>query len=823
MFITDNDNNQRESRKGLAFLLMKRFLTGLTTITTATAALFGSYCITGAQSVYADEIDVIESASDNEEETSELVESIQYTEEYEDSMVPVYATSPAVSKTVNIRHVHTGNEEYGGGCYSKESKGYQEEEVKCGGTLHYWPDLDTSQCSNCGASYSGNRGGQDCPHSHMESREYTYYELGCNKSTGTVTGTFTVTLDTKDWTKKVISVASYKSTNGLRVQSPPFTINGTNYSNGTREITKNGTYNFSLRTDSNSNQADAKISLKVSNIDIKSPTVKKTSLSPEGWTRDNVTFSLDEVTDVQEDGTQGSGLAAEPYSFDGGLTYTSSNTKICDENGAYKVIIKDMLDNETEYVYTVDHIDRHAPNINRLEFDDTKGLDSVTLGIVADDLDVDGKNGSGIAIDGYSFDGGQTWTSLSAKEFNHNGVIKVAVKDNVGNISYDEVAICNVDDSAPVVSHTILPDTWTNTDVVISYEAKDINIDGSEGIGLPTDCYRYDDVNWTEDNTYTATQNGTYNVSVRDLSNKETQYSVEIGNIDKIAPLIVANSKLASDAKSARLNIKATDEESGIALDSIQWLYGGKCLRSGTITVTENGRYIAIVRDIAGNEARATLDVNGIKGDEEPGEDAPEPDSPNPPDDIIEPEDEKDPPVVPPTPPVVPRKPNIITPTDEQPIYENKVVIPSTKEKKLEKKLTEKKAEPANRLEKKSFMARLLELETWKLVALALLVLIILLLLLLLLILWYRSVAVYNYVDDRRQRFVTLKWISRKEGSFYILMTDDDIRKCESTQYMFVFSWAFTLMHKGEDIYIQFPEEQMRLEHISRKINLIIR
>ncbi len=757
---------------------------------------------------------------------------------FEGSSNTVTATAPAVSKTVNIRHIHTGNAS-GGGCYGKLCTEMEEYEVNCKGTLYYWSALGTSQCTVCGASYTGNRDGQSCPHSHMEQRENSYYEMDCNKDESSVTGTFTVTLDTKDWTKKVTSVASYKSTNGLKVQNPAFSLNGTEYSNATKAITKNGTYEFALRTDSNSRASDAKITMKVSNIDNTPPTAKDVYLSAVTWTNKSMKFSLLNAKDLQEDGTPGSGLAEEAYSFDKGKTWTSSNTTWYDENGTYSIYVRDAVGNILDFRQRIAYIDKVNPSIRSVEYDPAITSTGVELRITADDLDDSGTKGSGIATQGYSFDGGQTWSASPAYYVTENGTVEIAVRDVAGNITYDEVVISNIDDRAPVMTHTINPEGWTNSDVDIVFSAEDYNLNGNQGSGLPEDCFSFDGEEWTSDNSLTVSENGLHVAQVRDRAGRIAEEQVEITNIDKTPPTLSIEKRINQSGKEVSVYVEAQDAESGIDLDSIRWDRGEDSWNSGIINVTENGTYSVSVSDIAGNTTSEEVEITEIVKDI-PGGDKPLPPGPTPPT-----SDVPDIPDVPDTPSDQPPSVDVpIIDEDEPlipdaPVYDGRVTPGRTPEaeevaesgksieeisvgndKKLSSGLTSVSREAKK---KKGLIARFLDLELWQQLLLILLLLLIVALLGLLLIIWYRSVSLFNNIDDRRQRFISVKWISVSDGRFYVKVRREEWERCETTQFTFVFSWLFLIMHKGDDVCFEFPDDQVRLEHISRSVMVTIR
>ena len=97
--------------------------------------------------------------------------------------------------TAPIYHVHSGNSNSGGGCYSVAKTGYKTYgcgSADCSSGPH-GPDSSgnvyyVGSCDNCGKTLSvyGSPGRVNCD--NVTTVKYTYYELGCGKSTSTVTG-----------------------------------------------------------------------------------------------------------------------------------------------------------------------------------------------------------------------------------------------------------------------------------------------------------------------------------------------------------------------------------------------------------------------------------------------------------------------------------------------------------------------------------------------------------------------------------------------------------------------------------------------------------
>ena len=159
-------------------------------------------------------------------------------------------------------------------------------------------------------------------------------------------------------------------------------------------------------------------------IDEEGPTISIEGNSNE-WTKENVILTIN-----AQDNEAGCGLASKPYSFDGGATWQEEKTS--EEYSAYgnvQIKVRDVLGNERTLEQEI-KIDKTAPTaqVEGNLSENTKG--NVTLTIRAQD----NENGSGLANEAYSFDGGQNWESSPTKTYTENteGIV-IKVRDKLGN------------------------------------------------------------------------------------------------------------------------------------------------------------------------------------------------------------------------------------------------------------------------------------------------------------------------------------------------------------------------------------------------------
>ena len=159
-------------------------------------------------------------------------------------------------------------------------------------------------------------------------------------------------------------------------------------------------------------------------VDDEGPTMTNIEENPTSWTKGNVTLTINAEDSL-------AGLAKKAYSFDGGETWQTENSKTYTENTDGIVIkVKDKLDNiNTHETINITKIDRVRPTITSVTGNPTQLTEEdVTLTISAYD------NLSG--LEAYSFDGGETWQTENTKTYTENtsGII-IAVKDQAGNVA----------------------------------------------------------------------------------------------------------------------------------------------------------------------------------------------------------------------------------------------------------------------------------------------------------------------------------------------------------------------------------------------------
>lgn len=211
-------------------------------------------------------------------------------------------------------------------------------------------------------------------------------------------------------------------------------------SSSTLTVSCNNTYGVIVR-DKAGNTAYADIV--ITNIDETVPSVSLYA-STQDWTNADVLISVSASDDQ-------SGLAVDPYSWDGGATWMSSSTLTVSCNGTYSVIVRDAAGHTATADITVSNIDRTAPTIEKLEKSALNWyweLESVLITVVASD------DQSGLAADAYSWDGGATWTSNNTYEVKESGTIILKIRDVLGNEITQEIDMVRQEQPKPIVQIT---------------------------------------------------------------------------------------------------------------------------------------------------------------------------------------------------------------------------------------------------------------------------------------------------------------------------------------------------------------------------------
>ncbi|MGL5260682.1 MAG: hypothetical protein ACRC7V_11285, partial [Lachnospiraceae bacterium] len=447
----------------------------------------------------------------------------------------IEANGAMISK--DIYHQHIGSESSGGGCYTKELTKTETVEQKCQGTLIYYPSYGTTGCGTCGAGYTGDQSGRDCYTVTSYTNTITYYTLDCNIQ-GYV-GALFLQKSTDEWTRQLELYGWFVNGGNLYINHKPYIWNGSTVTDQNNWLVEqNGLYSLKLNTDLNNITEEAILNIVIDNIDRTPPTVINTYKNEEEWTKENIIFSFQDVQDLQENGTIGSGLHTTPFLFSENTNWTDNNSIEIIENGEYITYIKDRLENVMEYRYRISNIDREGPTFLNIEIEEEKNAKDCTIIVEIEDLQLDGSLGSGLPKHFISYDKGKTWNDELSITVSENKEYSIYIKDKLENISKKNITISHLDTYGPTVSHTKKLEESSNQREVIELHVEDINKNGTKGIGLPK-YYLSTDLGktWSDQNILEHDENNTYIIWAKDLNDNITTYTYSVDSIKSIENL----------------------------------------------------------------------------------------------------------------------------------------------------------------------------------------------------------------------------------------------------------------------------------------------
>lgn len=124
---------------------------------------------------------------------------------------------------------------------------------------------------------------------------------------------------------------------------------------------ENGIYTVRLLTENEDvDKKEPVLSIEVKNIDRTAPAIREVLYGTETEAEQNGIRVTAE--DVQPDGSKGSGLPREAYSFDGGKTWTADREYTVKENGTVEIAVRDICGNVSGESITINNIRKEKPD-----------------------------------------------------------------------------------------------------------------------------------------------------------------------------------------------------------------------------------------------------------------------------------------------------------------------------------------------------------------------------------------------------------------------------------------------------------------------------
>lgn len=347
--------------------------------------------------------------------------------------------------------------------------------------------------------------------------------------------------------------------------------------------------------------------------------------SPADWTQQNVYV----VGNVRDDG---SGISTQKWlkgEHDVSIirnygTTVPGNYFVATDNGKYTWYAKDHVGNESVAVTEVTNIDRLAPTLE--VFTKQQGWTNRPIPVTANAIDYQ----SGLNPGQFKWAAGQQ----TADYFNSNGTVitnntflassngkyTVYAVDKIGNETFQTLTIDQIDLTSPSINLTPSTESPTSQDVIIDVSAVDLE-SGLTELKWAKGALAAADFAWEGivfKDSFPVSENDVYTVYARDIAGNESVQTIIITNIFKTEPsLTLSLSPKSWSNQPVAVNIHYADNGSGIA--QLEWdkkeLNGQRVVLGVNDTrffVHENGIYTVYVRDKAGFEVSADIEVSHI-------------------------------------------------------------------------------------------------------------------------------------------------------------------------------------------------------------------
>ncbi|MBQ7206887.1 MAG: AIDA repeat-containing protein, partial [Lentisphaeria bacterium] len=374
-------------------------------------------------------------------------------------------------------------------------------------------------------------------------------------SGGQATGTYTLAEGAADFSAAISVRTSTENLGTVVVNGAPLSHNDCTYT--------------LVRTDST-------LTLRVAGDEIP-PDAPRASADITAPTGKNVT-----VTAVfSEDSAQ------RQYSLDNSdwLAYTAP--VVMTENGSVYFRGIDAAGNISKVTeYVVSNIDKTVPEITVTADVTSPTRGNVTVTALFSDDAVEKL---------YGFDN-ETWTAYTSPVvMTENGIVYFKGVNAIEGAAVTSYTVSNIYKTAPVLTVTGNPESWTNRDVTLTAASgEEAEIE-----------YSFDNAAWTAGSEVTVTENGTVYFRATDPAGNVTAETVVVDKIDKIPPETPAAS--ADSVLPTNKDVTVTAEFGGDAaqreysLDGNNW----SAYTSGVV-MTENGTVYFRGIDAAGNVSQVT-------------------------------------------------------------------------------------------------------------------------------------------------------------------------------------------------------------------------
>ncbi|MBU3194859.1 LPXTG cell wall anchor domain-containing protein [Clostridium algidicarnis] len=432
----------------------------------------------------------------------------------------------------------------------------------------------------------------------------------------------TLTQDIASWTSSnvTINVSATDSLSGVKeIKKTDGTIvSGTSTS---YVASSNGIYTFEV-TDNAGNKTNKSIT--VSNIDKTAPIISSVIGNPSDWTNSDVTLTVN-ASDAL------SGLAAVAYSFDGGSTWQTQNTKTYAENTSNIVVkVKDVAGNIVIYnPINITKIDKTAPNTVVIA-DSAKYTDSnwynetqtIKAGFTA-------TAGCEEKLQHKVNDG--AWTNGELISINDEGKYDVSFRviDSLGRTSAPQNIKVNIDKSAPINAKITVKDrdftSFLNTitfgiffketvDVSITADGNISGIKNIEYQKVEKDTEYNPDGTWTIGSSFNVAPDDEFVVYARITDNAGNYVVINSDGVivDSTSPELALTPDV-TDWTNGEVNVKVEASDKLAGVKEVTYTTNETVPETGTVAISDGVGTIKLNKE-GQYELTVTANDNSLNG-----------------------------------------------------------------------------------------------------------------------------------------------------------------------------------------------------------------
>jgi hypothetical protein len=418
------------------------------------------------------------------------------------------------------------------------------------------------------------------------------------------------------WTNSdvTLTITASDSSSGLNTAGAYSFDDGSTWTtSNSKRFSANGTVNIKVRNNAGNISSQ---SIVIDKIDKAVPTITSVTANTADWTSSDVTLTVN-ASDAL------SGLAATAYSFDGGSTWQTENTRAYSSNTSNIVVkVKDAADNIATYSpIDITKIDKTAPNaaviVGSAKYTVNNWYNNPQT-IAASFTATEGcEERLQFKVNNGSWNG--SWSDGTGVIISGEGKYDVSCRviDSLGRASAEQTVKVNVDKTVPTItSVTGNPSDWTSGDVILTVNANDTLS------GLAAAAYSFDGGStWQAQNTKTFADNtSNIEIKVKDAAGNVAAYGsiINITNIDKTAPntAVIANSDryTVNNWYNSAQTITASFTATAGYAEKLQYQVNGGAWTDGeSVSVSAEGKHdvsYRVIDSLGRASAEQTVKVN---------------------------------------------------------------------------------------------------------------------------------------------------------------------------------------------------------------------